>query len=78
MDWKWGGVQASDGCLMGLGAHAHLSNRVGPQGPSLDLAATVMLSGDCTEHVPEGQQDCDTGLGTGLYFNELEQYVGFV
>lgn len=68
-----GGAQASDGCLMGLGAHIHLSDRFGPR-----AEAQIWLQSSCYQEktLSMSKQDCVTAPWVGQYVNELERYDG--
>ena len=68
--WEWGGVQASDGCLMGLGAHTQLNDRFGPRAES---QSRLPSSRYWEKALSTCQQDSDTG-GVGPV-HEMEPCV---
>lgn len=73
--WCVSGVQASDGCLMGLGAHT-VHTWVTDLPPGAEAQSWLPSSHYQEKAASACQLHCDTGLGIGRHLNELEQNEG--
>lgn len=70
---RGGGVQASDGGLMGLGTHTQLNDRFGPRAK---VQSGCHHNATGRKHAARAHRTLDTGRGTGQYLYEIEEYVG--